>query len=1061
MHAKIVYYKNKAKFIDCKSVNGTYVNNTRILNGEEIYLNENDKLKFGKENTIYFFTIEYNTKSEVKTMKFVTDERINLIDENEYKKPMFNHLEKKKELIKKYYYDGLENIDKSEKENIAKLNAALNKISTLEQREINEKKEKEKLIKIVEQYKHTIENTKRSTNEYNSKLLMELSELKDKNNYLVNSLKTVTEENFRLLEESRKSIEFVGTKNSELVDKYNSLLKLFTSISIYSSDITKKCDILTCDYNLLSNELESYRNIDENIVSRDILAKENVLMAKELENIKSYLTSYNLGLNENLKDSKMTLNLNMNLITPKSPNSTTFRFKNEDYNDSNPKIPDLLDKYIIENKNLKKQIENYILREESVNKKWNDLLDENKFLKETNILLRKQLDETKIHFNQIIQKNDINLTQTLNQISKMTKNMEQEAAAKYLVEQMKSILNEKNSLLLEVSRLGEENENIKLLNKKYKNDLSKHLDILLESGDLKNKGKGLDIKYFTNKIDELNDVIIQMKIILDFNKKIEYEDTITILNSEIYKLKNDYKKLIEKIQEYSCQKETLIFDKNEIIMSLSENIQSKDIEINRLINLIKRYEQKLSYNNLDTTVNPRISNNNDINFEDKSNFVSKENYFNSKYIGNQFNNSQINDMQINNRENKNNFSYLDYIKHEDYKFLPSLPVSKITNELNNNDFTPDQNEYKNKLIENLNYTPIYTLQQQTEESNENNAFKNKFNEFSSLNKNENSYDILKKNFKLNVNQKNDYIVNNNENKQNKLEKNNNLQINKLIELEKDNIENKENKKIKDETSVKKIVNKNTEQSNTINSKVKNKSENDHNKSKVNSKQEKNNDLNKEMEKKSANLNNIGKYSINDSKNKGKLLKNEVNETEENNESISYSTSMFKKNLVKNPENKFNENDNENEGVYLDLSHNKSKHSKTKTVKYSNIEKDNNLLDRNSNNTEMNFEESLKNKDKTEILENEKIQSDDENSIKNKGNNQDENINVSKRNNENLSMNSKNQSKIIEENEDSLQNMENFEVDYKNNEKLVENNYDEFDKDENINKDNNIDNNYDY
>ena len=80
------------------SLNGTYVNGTKITNGKKILLETGDKISFGNDKNIYIF--EFMNYDQNKTVVYpnmleyekIENNPISLINENDYKKPEINHL---------------------------------------------------------------------------------------------------------------------------------------------------------------------------------------------------------------------------------------------------------------------------------------------------------------------------------------------------------------------------------------------------------------------------------------------------------------------------------------------------------------------------------------------------------------------------------------------------------------------------------------------------------------------------------------------------------------------------------------------------------------------------------------------------------------------------------------------------------------------------------------------------------------------------------------------------------------------------------------------------------
>ena len=82
------------------SLNGTYVNGTKIENGKKILLETGDKISFGNDKNIFIFELmNYNHDKTIvypnlNLLEFekIENQPISLVNENNYKKPEINHL---------------------------------------------------------------------------------------------------------------------------------------------------------------------------------------------------------------------------------------------------------------------------------------------------------------------------------------------------------------------------------------------------------------------------------------------------------------------------------------------------------------------------------------------------------------------------------------------------------------------------------------------------------------------------------------------------------------------------------------------------------------------------------------------------------------------------------------------------------------------------------------------------------------------------------------------------------------------------------------------------------
>ena len=90
--------KDKNMIIIDNSLNGTYVNGTKIVNGKKILLETGDKISFGNDKNIYIFEfMNYDKNKTVVYTNLIEYEKIennpiSLVNEENYKKPEINHL---------------------------------------------------------------------------------------------------------------------------------------------------------------------------------------------------------------------------------------------------------------------------------------------------------------------------------------------------------------------------------------------------------------------------------------------------------------------------------------------------------------------------------------------------------------------------------------------------------------------------------------------------------------------------------------------------------------------------------------------------------------------------------------------------------------------------------------------------------------------------------------------------------------------------------------------------------------------------------------------------------
>ena len=235
------------------SLNGTYVNGTKIENGKKILLETGDKISFGNDKNIFIFELmNYNHDKTIvypnlNLLEFekIENQPISLVNENNYKKPEINHL----------------NID-LDAINIQNNNSNENKNINIEKNLINSQEENPENKKNNENMK-TEENINR---EQISTLNQEIFDLKKKNELLNSELNNLRETLNKYSNTLNRNDEF-RINNSEINYSFNN-----SNINLLADDIRelglfrriKEC--LIPNYNKLNFE-ELSNKFDEIIIS--------------------------------------------------------------------------------------------------------------------------------------------------------------------------------------------------------------------------------------------------------------------------------------------------------------------------------------------------------------------------------------------------------------------------------------------------------------------------------------------------------------------------------------------------------------------------------------------------------------------------------------------------------------------------------------------------------------------------------------------------------------------------------------------------------------------------
>ena len=377
---------------------------------------------------------------------------------------------------------------------------------------------------------------------YNKNNLLEI-ELKSKNNEIKN---------------------LTGLYN-QLQDKYNKLNAKHNALMIYASDIQKKNDVLE-----LEIQEKSIKNSENNIINDDNEKNDpNINMNRiliEKEAMINHLQEENQLYKTNLEKIKQRL------IGEGDRNNL------EHQNISNL-IEKLNNEYLSEAVKYKQIINKYLQYETTCSKKWNELILANDTLKEKVRSLSNNWNEDIKKYNNILRSNDVRLQSALEKISDKISgnfNIKKEEAAKFLVEQTRILLGEKEHLIKENSILNKKNSELELENNKLKEEITR-MEIDRKNGDN---------KALLAKIEELKDVVKKKDIMYDPEKIINYQNIILELdlkNKEKDKLIMNYK---NKMDNFLKNNNFLNFDDREVVNSVSRVLNQKDQVIQSLKNKI-------------------------------------------------------------------------------------------------------------------------------------------------------------------------------------------------------------------------------------------------------------------------------------------------------------------------------------------------------------------------------------------------------------------------------------------------------------------------------------------
>ena len=608
-HAKIEYdmQTNNAILTDLNSTHGTFINDMKLNQNQSIKLNSGDVLNFGQSDIKYTY-LNYKQKNEFELINDnnnnnlgfkIKDNKISLVNETEYENASMNHFNgmnlNPNNKLNSINYNNLNNLNLNNIDNNDddKVNININKngINDMNNNEEdNIENVEEELVNSQDNYNNN--NYRINPNQNQMTQIIEESNpdmqsntlLLSSNNYMnqkiqKNNINQIQGQNPSLYQEiynknNLLEIELKSKNNeiknltglyNQLQDKYNKLNAKHNALMIYASDIQKKNDVLE-----LEIQEKSIKNSENNIINDDNEKTDpNINMNRiliEKEAMINHLQEENQLYKTNLEKIKQRL------IGEGDRNNL------EHQNISNL-IEKLNNEYLSEAVKYKQIINKYLQYETTCSKKWNELILANDTLKEKVRSLSNNWNEDIKKYNNILRNNDVRLQSALEKISdKIGGNFDikKEEAAKFLVEQTRILLGEKEHLIKENSILNKRNSELEVENNKLKEEITQ-MELDRKNGDN---------KALLSKIEELKDAIKKKDIMYDPEKIINYQNIILELdlkNKEKDKLIMNYK---NKMDNFLKNNTFLNFDDREVVNSVSRVLNQKDQVIQSLKNKI-------------------------------------------------------------------------------------------------------------------------------------------------------------------------------------------------------------------------------------------------------------------------------------------------------------------------------------------------------------------------------------------------------------------------------------------------------------------------------------------
>ena len=363
--------KSKEIILIDNSLNGTYVNGTKISNGKKILLETGDKISFGNDKSIFIFELmNYDHDRTIiypnlLSMNKIETNPISLVNEDYYQKSEINHFNTIKTKNSENFYDN----NSDENNGINKKEENKNSRSSLNEEKKNLKNdnieneekidEKEKNIKDENEKVIETENNKTINNYYNNieqifLLKQEIFELKKENDNLKTEINTLKETinnfnniNNKINNNHENSFKNINTETSNSLNNSNinllaedlrelglfrrikeALVPNFSELNF--EELSLKFDNIIIEYKNKYNIAEILLNMEKefnneisrfnNIISlqqeqkRDTLNKINYLLNKEnnleINNSYSKANKYLMEqLNELISDKEINIKL--------------------------------------------------------------------------------------------------------------------------------------------------------------------------------------------------------------------------------------------------------------------------------------------------------------------------------------------------------------------------------------------------------------------------------------------------------------------------------------------------------------------------------------------------------------------------------------------------------------------------------------------------------------------------------------------------------------------------------------------------------------------------------
>ena len=537
-------------------------------------------------------------------------------------------------------------------------------INTIEQL----KTENQKLIHIIKEYNFTLNEYRKK---YGDELFNQRIELMNKEDVQIDdfNFKKQLLEAFPIFKEYEIIISHLLEEKDKLIEANNSLIKENKDLQSKIEELEKQNDDIyialeermktkgnnnLCNKTFSKNEKTKDNNINNNINNSDndfklfnsMKENYNILLNKEKKEFKEKVDYENEITNLKIEND----NLKTQIINLKKKFKNEFEEMSKLETDINLK-KQIIDRYNIDNKNLKGEIEEYkdayntleIRKNNEINNLLNEIKDikikinnfknDNKLLEEQNSKYKNENEQLKLDINELKSDRD-HLTKIIEDLNLTMQNVSEKE--KYMDNIIKSYKKKTDDINLEKDKLylklKIKDNKINKMNIEYNNLIKEKInDYEILNNITKNKYEDI-INNKENEIRELKENILCYKIekykyLYDYNlMKSEYDKLYSLFNSENSLYIKKYDEVQNKLNNISNEN----FNNLNDLKMKNEKLENENNNMKKEINIInedkKILEQKVI--NLEKIEDELKKMNNDLNNKNNSYLQKNTDYVN-------------------------------------------------------------------------------------------------------------------------------------------------------------------------------------------------------------------------------------------------------------------------------------------------------------------------------------------------------------------------------------------------------------------------------------------------